>query len=122
MAEAMEPAILYFHSKGLAKSLEQDFVLHAAEESGLLPPSAVTGQLEAAVVFVDLASFTSLTESMGDLTATEVLSRFSQLVRRAVSQPHNAAPEDQRQGDYPKVPKSGLYLVAEDQAGDADGQ
>ena len=31
----MEPAILYFHTKGLAKSLEQDFVLHVAEESGL---------------------------------------------------------------------------------------
>ena len=41
--------------------------------------------LDASVVFVDLASFTSLTESMGDLTATEVLSRFSQLVRRAVN-------------------------------------
>jgi class 3 adenylate cyclase/YHS domain-containing protein len=81
----MEPAILYFHGKGLAKSLEQDFVLHAAEESGLLPPSDVTGQLDASVVFVDLASFTSLTESMGDVTATEILSRFSQLVRRAVS-------------------------------------
>ena len=81
----MEPAILYFHGKSLAKSLEQDFVLHAAEESGLLPPSDITGRLHAAVVFVDLASFTSLTESMGDLTATEVLSRFSQLVRRAVN-------------------------------------
>jgi class 3 adenylate cyclase/YHS domain-containing protein len=45
----------------------------------------VTGQLDASVVFVDLASFTSLTESMGDLTATEVLSRFSRLVRRAVN-------------------------------------
>jgi class 3 adenylate cyclase len=81
----MEPAILYFHGKGLAKSLEQDFVLHAAEESGLLPPPDVTGQLDASLMFVDLASFTSLTESMGDLTATEVLSRFSQLVRRAVN-------------------------------------
>lgn len=81
----MEPTILYFHGKALARSLEHDVVLHAAEESGLLPPSDVTGQLDASVVFVDLASFTSLTESMGDVTATELLSRFSQLVRRAVN-------------------------------------
>jgi YHS domain-containing protein len=81
----MEPTILYFHNKALAQSLEHDVALHAAEESGLLPPSDVTGQLDASVVFVDLASFTSLTESMGDVTATELLSRFSQLVRRAVN-------------------------------------
>ena len=42
-------------------------------------------QLRAAVVFVDLSSFTPLTEAMGDAAAAEVLARFSQLVREAVS-------------------------------------
>jgi adenylate cyclase len=79
----MEPAILYFHSKSLAKSLRQDFVLRAAEESGLVLPSDVAGSSTPRWCSSTWASFTSLTESMGDLTAAEVLSHFSQLVRRA---------------------------------------
>jgi adenylate cyclase len=80
----VEPAVLFFHQKGFTRALRDDLLLHMAEESGLLPPPDVTGQLRAAVLFVDLAGFTSLTEAMGDLTATEVLERFSDLVRRSV--------------------------------------
>jgi len=43
----------------------------------------VPGQLTAAIVFVDLSSFTPLAEAMGDVKAAEVLERFSRLVRDA---------------------------------------
>ena len=39
---------------------------------------------QAAVVFIDLSSFTPLAEAMGDATAAEVLERFSNIVRRSV--------------------------------------
>jgi adenylate cyclase len=59
--------------------------LHVAEEAGLLPPSDVPGQLRAAVVFIDLSSFTPLAEAMGDATAADVLERFSRMVRTSVA-------------------------------------
>ncbi|HZR83377.1 MAG TPA: adenylate/guanylate cyclase domain-containing protein [Candidatus Binatia bacterium] len=41
-----------------------------------------------AIAFLDLASFTSMTESMGDAAAAEVVSRFSELVRDVVVSHH----------------------------------
>src|SRR5262249_39264173 len=55
-------------------------LLHLQEDTGLVAP----GQLRLAIVFVDLASFTPLTEIMGDEAAAKVLARFSQLVHDAV--------------------------------------
>lgn len=80
----LEPTVLYFLRKALIRSYREDLVLHLAEETGLLAPGDTSGQVSIAVLFVDLASFTSMTEAMGDLAAAEVLDRFSQLVRRAV--------------------------------------
>jgi class 3 adenylate cyclase/YHS domain-containing protein len=80
----VEPALLYFHAKALARSVSEDIALHLAEDAGLLPPGDPTGQLPLAVAFVDLAQFTSMTQAMGDLAAAEVLDRFSTLTRRAV--------------------------------------
>ncbi|MEO7557062.1 MAG: adenylate/guanylate cyclase domain-containing protein [Acidimicrobiales bacterium] len=81
----VEPAILFFHRRGLARAVRDDLVLHLAEDAGLLPPDDETGRLVAAVCFIDLARFTALTEAMGDGTATAVLNRFSDLVRRSVT-------------------------------------
>lgn len=80
----VEPALLYFHGKALARSVSEDIALHLAEDAGLIPPGDPTGQLPMAVAFVDLARFTSMTEMMGDLVAADVLDRFSELTRRAV--------------------------------------
>jgi len=80
----VEPALLYFHRKALARSVSEDIALHLAEDAGLLPPGDPTGQLTLAIAFVDLARFTSMTEAMGDLAAADVLDRFSELTRRAV--------------------------------------
>lgn len=80
----VEPAVLFFHRKGLTRAVRDDLVLHVAEDAGLLPPDDETGRLLSAVAFIDLARFTALTEAMGDGAAAEILNRFSDLVRRCV--------------------------------------
>ncbi|HEU5084080.1 MAG TPA: adenylate/guanylate cyclase domain-containing protein [Acidimicrobiales bacterium] len=80
----IEPALLYFHGKALARSVGEDIAIHLAEDASLIPLGDPTGQVPMAVAFVDLARFTSMTEAMGDLAAADVLDRFSELTRRAV--------------------------------------
>jgi adenylate cyclase len=80
----IEPLLLYFHRKGFRRALREDALLHVQEGAGVPEKAAVVGQLRVAIVFVDLSSFTSLAEAMGDHAAAQVLERFSQLVRDAV--------------------------------------
>jgi adenylate cyclase len=79
-----EPAVAYFHRKALGRAVREDLALHLAEDAGLIPSGDTSGRVPLAVAFVDLSSFTPMTEAMGDLAAAEILDRFSQLVRRAV--------------------------------------
>jgi adenylate cyclase len=81
----LEPTILWFHRKAWEKSVREDLVMHMAEEAGLLEAGALPGQLQRAVMFIDLASFTPLTEAMGDVQAARVLERFSAIVREATN-------------------------------------
>src|SRR5207253_4955146 len=85
MKPLIEPVLLYFHQKGMEQAAREDVLLHWQEEAGLEGTAEVPAQLRAAVFFVDLSSFTPLTEAMGDAAAAEVLARFSQLVREVVS-------------------------------------
>ncbi len=78
-----EPLLLYFHRKGLARAAREEVVMNLAEEAGLLEKGEIPGQMQVAIAFVDLSSFTPLTEAMGDLEAARVLERFSALVREA---------------------------------------
>ena len=78
-------ALLYFYRLALREAVEETAVLQAAEEAGLRRVTDVPGQVEVAVVFVDLASSTSLADAMGDLKMAEVLDRFSILVREAAA-------------------------------------
>jgi class 3 adenylate cyclase/YHS domain-containing protein len=80
----IEPMVLYFHRKGWGRALREDAVMHVQERAGLREGADVPGQLRAAIVFVDLAGFTSLADAMGDHMAAQVLERFSQIVRDAV--------------------------------------
>lgn len=84
LQDLIEPAILYFHSKGWARAVRDDLALHVAEEAGLSDVSEVPGTLAAAIVFADLARFTPLTEVMGDVVAADIVDRFSKIVRTAV--------------------------------------
>ncbi len=78
----VEPTVLYFHRKGWERALREDLMLHLAEDlAGVGEP----GQLRVVVAFVDVASFTPLSEAMGDTAAAQVLERFGNLVRRAAS-------------------------------------
>jgi adenylate cyclase len=79
-----DPTVLWFHRKGIERALREDLVLHFAEAAGLLGTSEVPGLVSVAIVFVDLSSFTPLTQAMGDVHAADVLARFSGLVRAAV--------------------------------------
>jgi len=79
----VEPAMLYFHRKGMAQAVLDDVQLHLAPDASAARTEEAPGQLPAAVMFVDLSSFTPLTEAMGDLKAAQVLERFAALVRDA---------------------------------------
>jgi len=79
----VEPSILYFHRKAFLRALREDIVTDLAEEAGVLEKGEVPGQLRAAIVFVDLCSFTPLAEAMGDVTAAQVLERFSDVARQS---------------------------------------
>jgi hypothetical protein len=48
-----EPAILYFHRKGMAAALRDDMLLHVAEYCGQTPTGEATAQMRLAVVFLD---------------------------------------------------------------------
>ncbi|MBI5287587.1 MAG: YHS domain-containing protein [Chloroflexi bacterium] len=78
----MEPTLRYFHRKGFMQAIRQDVVLHLAEEEHR-DGRRSEGQMEIALAFVDLSSFTPLAEAMGDDVAADVLRRFSELVRTA---------------------------------------
>ncbi|HEX6577195.1 MAG TPA: adenylate cyclase regulatory domain-containing protein [Jiangellaceae bacterium] len=84
LRELVEPTVLYFHRKAWERAQREDLVTHLAEEAGLWPTIDATGRLPAAVVFVDLAGFTSLTAAMGDIAAAEVVERFAVIVRQVV--------------------------------------
>jgi adenylate cyclase len=78
-----EPALLYFHRRALRHAIADMTALEVAERAGLSVPDAEHG-IDVAVAFVDLASYTPMTEAMGDEEAAGVLGRFAAIVREAV--------------------------------------
>jgi adenylate cyclase len=77
--DLLEPAVLYFHRRAYRRANREDLLRHLAEDT--TPPAATPGEEQATVLFVDLASFTPLTATMGDRAAADVLRRFSSTVR-----------------------------------------
>jgi adenylate cyclase len=77
--DLLEPTLLYFHRRAYRRANREDLLRHLAEET--TPPAATPGEEQATVLFVDLASFTPLTATMGDQAAADVLRRFSGTVR-----------------------------------------
>jgi adenylate cyclase len=79
LLDLVEPAAVYFLRRAYQRANREDMLRHLAEDT--TPPPQTPGQEEATVLFVDLASFTPLTATMGDHTAAEVLRRFGVNVR-----------------------------------------
>jgi class 3 adenylate cyclase/YHS domain-containing protein/DNA-binding transcriptional MerR regulator len=82
--ELVEPTLLYFHRRAYQRANREDVLRHLAEET--TPPSPTPGEEHATVLFVDLASFTPLTATMGDQAAADVLRRFGVTVRSGATQ------------------------------------
>lgn len=77
------PVVDYFHRKALLQASRLDVARSLAERYGLSSRPQEPGQIEMAVAFVDLSSFTPMTAEMGDVVAADVLTRFSAIVREA---------------------------------------
>ncbi len=77
----VEPALLYFHRKEWERALREDMILHLMEEVTGEPP-LIPGLLTVTTMFIDLASFTTLTAAMGDEAGAQLLDRFSDVVRQ----------------------------------------
>ena len=82
----IEPSLLYFHRTAYRRALREDLMLHLAEDT--TSPTAVPGEIDATILFVDLSGFTPLTEAMGDDAAARLMERFSDLVRDAARHNH----------------------------------
>ena len=79
----IEPIILYFHRRGLQRAVRENAVMTLAEQQGLVRRAESPADIQMAVVFIDLSSFTPLAEAMGDVAAAGVLERFSRIARSA---------------------------------------
>lgn len=69
----------YLYRRAYRRAAGEDLLRRLREER--TPPTGVPGEERSTVLFVDLAGFTPLTASMGDLAAAEVLHTFSVTVR-----------------------------------------
>ena len=79
----MEPTVLYVHRKAWHRAMEEDCLLHLREDA--IAAGAPIAELPVTVLFADLASFTPLTEAMGDSAAASVVDRFSDIAREAAA-------------------------------------
>lgn len=81
----VEPLIRYFHRRGMSKAVRDDMVLHLAKDLARPAQTDAGAQLRLAIVFLDISSYTPMTEVMGDTVAARVVERFSELVREAAT-------------------------------------
>jgi len=76
-----ELLIRYFHRRAMVKAVREDMMLHLSKD----PPRPAQGdhpaQLRLAIVFLDISSYTPMTEVMGDAVAAKIVERLSELVR-----------------------------------------
>ena len=80
MLPIVDPMIRYFHHRGIAKSLRDDIVLHLTANPARSDQDPPT-RLRLAIVFLDISSYTPITEVMGDAVAARIVVRLSELVR-----------------------------------------
>jgi adenylate cyclase len=71
----------YFHRKAMLKAVREDMLLHLTGDPPRPAQSDHPAQLRLAIVFLDISSYTPLTEVMGDVVAAKIVERFSEVVR-----------------------------------------
>jgi class 3 adenylate cyclase len=79
VAPLLDPLIQYVHGEHLLQAVIEDMFFNHVVSSPTVP--AALGSVQTAVVFVDVASFTSLAETEGDEVAARILGRFDRLIR-----------------------------------------
>jgi adenylate cyclase len=77
----VDPMIRYFHHRGLTKAVREDMVLHFTGNRARPGEGEPPTQLRLAIVFLDISSYTPITEVMGDAVAARIVERLSELVR-----------------------------------------
>jgi adenylate cyclase len=81
LAPLLNPTLVRLHDVHMLNAAIEDALLHIEEPA---TPGAAPGSVEVTIVFVDLASFTMLTETQGDQAAVQVLARVEDLMRPLV--------------------------------------
>src|SRR6266542_561508 len=79
------PMISYFHRRGMTKAVREDMVLNLAGDLARPAQTDSGAQLRLAILFLDISSYTPVTEVMGDAVAARIVERFSELVREAAT-------------------------------------
>jgi adenylate cyclase len=85
LSPLLSPMLVRLHDVHLVDAAIEDALLHIAQPSA---PDAAPGSIEVTIVFVDLASFTTFTETQGDQAAVRVLGRIEELMRPLVLRHH----------------------------------
>ena len=85
LAPLLTPMLIRLHDRHMLDAATEDALLHvsAPAAAGTAP-----GSIEVTIVFVDLASFTALTEAQGDDAAVRVLGRVEAIMRPLVLRHH----------------------------------
>ncbi len=81
---AVDLLLRYFHRRAMIKAVREDMLLHIAEAEPHPVQAGQPVQLRVAVVFLDISSYTPITDVMGDAVAAKIVERFSLLVREAI--------------------------------------
>jgi adenylate cyclase len=80
MLPILDPMIRYFHHRGMVKAVRENMLLHFREGRARPAEGEPPAQLRLAIVFLDLSSYTPITEVMGDAVAARIVERLSELV------------------------------------------
>jgi adenylate cyclase len=81
MLPIVDLLIRYFHYRGMVKSTREDMVLHLTRDRVRPAEGEPRTQLRLAILFLDLSSYTPITEVMGDAVAARIVERLSEVVR-----------------------------------------
>ncbi len=81
----VDQLLRYFHRRAMMRAVREDMLLHLDSSSPLPAETNRPVQLRLAIVFLDMSSYTPITEVMGDAVAARIVERFSELVHETAA-------------------------------------